>query len=48
VLRVEFLHPYCDYLRSADGRAEAARRLKAWILDEFRKWAGGSGGERHV
>jgi hypothetical protein len=29
---------YVDYLRSADGRPDVVRRLKAWILDEYRKW----------
>jgi hypothetical protein len=28
---------YFDFLRSADGRSEAVRRVKAWILDEYRK-----------
>jgi hypothetical protein len=28
---------YFDYLRAIDGGAETVKRLKAWILDEYRK-----------
>jgi hypothetical protein len=28
---------YFDYLRSVEGTAEAIKRVKAWILDEYRK-----------
>jgi hypothetical protein len=28
---------YVDYLRNADGEREAVRRIKAWILEEYRK-----------
>ena len=28
---------YFDYLRAADGSAETVKRIKAWILDEYRK-----------
>jgi hypothetical protein len=27
---------YFDYLRSAEGTAGEVKRVKAWILDEFR------------
>ena len=27
---------YFDYLRSAEGQAAESKRVKAWILDEFR------------
>lgn len=27
---------FFDYLRTADGDAAGARRVKAWILDQFR------------
>jgi hypothetical protein len=27
---------YFDYLRSADGQPEAVRRVKAWIVQEYR------------
>jgi hypothetical protein len=32
---------YVDYLRSADGSSGVVRRLKAWILDEYRRQSGG-------
>ena len=28
---------YFDYLRAVDGDAETVKRVKAWILDEYRK-----------
>ena len=28
---------YFDYLRGANGSAEAVKKVKAWILDEYRK-----------
>ena len=28
---------YFDYLRAVDGTAETVKRVKAWILDEYRK-----------
>src|SRR6266568_3092235 len=28
---------YFDYLRSVDGIAEPIKRVKAWILEEYRK-----------
>ena len=28
---------YFDYLRGVDGTADATKRVKAWILDEYRK-----------
>lgn len=28
---------YFDYLRSVDGTADVVKRVKAWILDEYRK-----------
>ncbi len=28
---------YFDYLRSADGTLDVVKRVKAWILDEYRK-----------
>jgi hypothetical protein len=28
---------YFDYLRAIDSDAETVRRIKAWILDEYRK-----------
>jgi hypothetical protein len=28
---------YFDYLRAVDGDTEAVKRVKAWILDEYRK-----------
>jgi hypothetical protein len=28
---------YFDYLRSVDASADAIKRVKAWILDEYRK-----------
>jgi hypothetical protein len=31
---------YLDYLRSADDSPDVARRLKAWIVNEYRKQAG--------
>lgn len=30
---------FFDYLRAVDGTAEALKRVKAWILDEYRKGA---------
>ena len=30
---------YFDYLRSVDGTAETVKRVKAWILDKYRKVA---------
>ena len=30
---------YFDYLRAVDGTAETVKRVKAWILDEYRKGA---------
>jgi hypothetical protein len=29
---------YFDFLRSVDGGAADAKRVKAWILDEYRAW----------
>jgi hypothetical protein len=34
---------YVDYLRSVDGQAESVRRVKAWILAEYRKLGIASG-----
>ena len=31
---------YFDYLRSVDGTLDVVKRVKAWILDEYRKTAG--------
>jgi hypothetical protein len=31
---------FFDYLRANDGDAAAVKRLKAWILDEYRRQAG--------
>ena len=28
---------YFDYLRAVDGSGETVKRVKAWILDEYRK-----------
>ena len=28
---------YFDYLRSVDGTLDVVKRVKAWILDEYRK-----------
>ena len=28
---------YFDYLRAVDGTAETVKRVKAWILEEYRK-----------
>ncbi len=28
---------YFDYLRAIDGSAETVKRVKAWILEEYRK-----------
>ena len=28
---------YFDYLRAIDGSGETVKRVKAWILDEYRK-----------
>jgi hypothetical protein len=28
---------YFDYLRAVNGTAEAVKRVKAWIVDEYRK-----------
>jgi len=28
---------YFDYLRSVDGAPDVVKRVKAWILDEYRK-----------
>ena len=33
---------YFDYLRSTTGEAEATKRVKGWILDEYRKLGGES------
>jgi hypothetical protein len=30
---------YFDYLRAIDGNGETVKRVKAWILDEYRKGA---------
>jgi len=30
---------YFDYLRSTDGTLDVVKRVKAWILDEYRKAA---------
>ena len=30
---------FFDYLRAVDGTSEALKRVKAWILDEYRKGA---------
>ena len=30
---------YFDYLRAVDGSAETVKRLKTWIVDEYRKGA---------
>jgi hypothetical protein len=30
---------YFDYLRASDGSGDTVKRVKAWILDEFRKAA---------
>ena len=31
---------FFDYLRSTDGTLDAVKRVKAWILDEYRRTAG--------
>jgi hypothetical protein len=31
---------YFDYLRAVDASGETVKRVKAWILDEYRKAAG--------
>jgi hypothetical protein len=31
------LRRYFDYLRSVDGTLDVVKRVKAWILDEYRK-----------
>ena len=31
---------FFDYLRAAEGDPEAVRRVKAWVIDEYRKAVG--------
>ncbi len=31
------LRRHFDYLRSVDGTLDVVKRVKAWILDEYRK-----------
>jgi hypothetical protein len=31
---------YIDYLRTLEGQDEAVRRVKAWIVEEYRRQAG--------
>jgi hypothetical protein len=39
---------YFDYLRSTDGTLDVVKRVKAWIVDEYRKWAGASADDADV